>query len=204
MGVCLHSPVHFAHGPETRPNNCSEHCPQFAPKKCPTKRTKTKGGTMGQMRGETSGDNRGAESGEYEQGPTAYTPHSLCVPDGVGSVLDQVREGALSEDRKKIASRSVGSLVRGVDSATKHISWTSMRFTVSATDYPRRMPTESAVWGAVLMTNRRQTFLKAHCKLGTGQGTGRQIRHSVPCCTMRNLHCENELPEIAAQSSFAS
>lgn len=54
---------------------------------------------------ETSGasewENRGAESGEYEQGPTAYTPHCLCVPDGVGSVLNRVREGALSEDSNR-------------------------------------------------------------------------------------------------------
>lgn len=98
MGVCLHPPVHFVHGPETRPNNCSKHCPQcfpkscppFVPKNCPTKRAKTKGGTMGQMRGEMSGDNGGESSGEYEQGPagrrrvrviTIY-PHSRVAPRG--------------------------------------------------------------------------------------------------------------------------
>lgn len=40
-------------------------------------------------------------------------PHALCVSDGVGSVLNQVREMAWSEDRT--ASRSAGSQVRGVD-----------------------------------------------------------------------------------------
>lgn len=72
---------------------------------------------MGQMRGETSGDNRGAESGGYEQGPTAYTPHSLCVPDGVGSVLNQVREGALSEDRTASGLDDVGAIVSRVSPA---------------------------------------------------------------------------------------
>lgn len=73
--------------------------------------------------------------------------YRACLP------ITSVVQRAMQRGTAAHTARSVGSLVSGVDSATKHISWTYMRFTVSANDYPRRMPTESAVWGAVLMTS---------------------------------------------------